>query len=206
MKKLLRNRFVVAGLVVVALGSVFFNSRKELRRALGPKFALGRKAVPKTAEPAGPVMPAAPLPPLPAGQSTIRRELARNRLERWLQAPDRDPFAYVKPAIPRSSIIATAKPETLKVSAIWRQAGQQFTVINGKVLREGEEAFGHTVERIENAAIFLRHPVNGEVRAEFPAFDHLPGAKPAPATAGPVPPPANEPAPRSVASHPQAGG
>ncbi len=202
MKKLLRNRFVVAGLVVVALGSVFFNSRKELRRALGPKFALGRKAVPKIGGAAGPVTPAAPLPVLPTGESTIRRELARSRMERWLQAPDRDPFAYLKPVNARPSIIPSAKPETMLVSAIWRQAGQQFAVINGRVLREGEEAFGHTVERIENGAVFLSHPANGEIRAEFPAFDRLPDAKAPTATAGPVPPPSAE----SGTRQPQAGG
>ena len=205
MKKLLRNRFFVAGLVVVALGSVFFNSRKELRRALGPRFAAGRKATPTPAANAVPATPAAPLPALPTGESTLRREVARNRMERWLQAPDRDPFAFVKPVSARPSIIATAKPDAFQVSAIWRQAGQQFAVINGKVLREGEEAFGYTVERIENGAIFLRHPANGEVRAEFPAFDRLPGAKTAPATAGPILPP-TEPAPRSASPHPQAGG
>lgn len=206
MKKLLRNRFFVAGLVVVALGSVFFNSRKELRRALGPRFAVGRKAAPKTTGEAPLPVPAAPLPAPQAGESTLRRNVARSRMERWLQAPDRDPFAYVKPAHARPSIVANAKPETMQVSAIWRQAGQQFAVINGKVLREGEEAFGYTVERIENGAIFLRHPVNGEMRAEFPAFDRLPGAKPAPVTAGPVPPPAGEPAARGIGPLPQAGG
>lgn len=205
MKKLLRNRFFVAGLVVVALGSVFFNSRKELRRALGPKFAAARKVAPKAADAVAPSAPTVPLPALPAGESTLRREVARGRMERWLQAPDRDPFAFVKPVNARPSIIAAAKPETMQVSAIWRQAGQQFAVINGKLLREGEEAFGYTVERIENGAIFLRHPANGEVRADFPAFDRLPGAKTAPVTAGPIVPPA-EPAPRSASPQPQAGG
>jgi len=205
MKKLLRNRFFVAGLVVVALGSVFVNSRKELRRALGPKFAAARKAAPKAADDAAPAPPAVPPPVLPAGESTLRRDVARSRMERWLQAPDRDPFAFITPVSTRPRFIATAKPETMRVSAIWRQAGQQFAVINGKLLREGDEASGYMVERIENSAVFLRHPANGEVRADFPAFDRLPGSKPAPVTAGPVQPPA-EPPPRSVNPQPEAGG
>ena len=182
MKKLLRNRFVVAGLVVVALGTVFFSLRKDLRRALGPRWAGSRKPVasgpvesrPMTViggapAPAAAAAPAAVLAPeKPLGPPTIKREVARSRVTRWVDAPERDPFALFASV---ATVKTTPKKAVaLNVSAIWRQSGQQLAVINGRMVREGDQAFDYTVERIESGAVFLRSAANGIARAEFPAF------------------------------------
>lgn len=172
MKKLLRNRFVVAGLVAVALASVFFSARKELRRALGPRWA----TFPKQTSPPPPAenLPAVAMPASGSTNSahengtTIRRELARSRQARWVEAPERDPFAvFAGVAVTRPD---PKKALAIQVSAIWRQSGQQLAVINGKLVREGDAAFDYTVERIESGAVFLRSPTTGIARAEFPSF------------------------------------
>lgn len=172
MKKLLRNRFAVAGLVVVALASVFFSARKELRRALGPRWTMFQKQ-------ASPPPPTENLPAVtmsassstnsaPKTGTTIRRELARSRQTRWVEAPERDPFAvFAGLAVTRPD---PKKALAIQVSAIWRQSGQQLAVINGKMVREGDAAFDYTVERIESGAVFLRSPTTGIARAEFPPF------------------------------------
>lgn len=175
MKKLLRNRLVVAGLVVVALASVFFSARKELRRALGPRWTAFQQPAspPSRAE----LAPAVPMPVSGStnvahgGSPTIRRELARSRQARWVEAPERDPFAIF-------SGLAVTRPDpkkalAIQVSAIWRQSGQQLAVINGRVVREGDQAFDYTVERIESGAVFLRSAADGVARAEFPAFSQF---------------------------------
>lgn len=182
MKKLLRNRFVVAGLVVVAVGTVFFSVRKDLRRALGPRWAGNRPAVanapvesrPMTVlggAPAAAALPATAAPERPLGPPTIKRDLARSRATRWVDAPERDPFALF-------ASVATVKTTPKKavaliVSAIWRQPGQQLAVLNGQLVREGDQAFDYTVERIESSAVFLRNAANGVARAEFPAFSQF---------------------------------
>lgn len=202
MKKLLSNRFAVVGLVVIALGSVLYNSRKELRRVFSPRLSATGKAVAAATEAVAtpPVMPGVPAP---TERPTIRRDVANSRQSRWLEAPDRDPFALLKPVAPSLGLTPAVKAESLRVSAIWRQAGQQFAIINGRLVREGEEAFGHTVERIEHTAVFLRHPSIGLVRADFPAFDRLSADKAATTTA------ANHPIPtsgRPSAVPPRVGG
>jgi hypothetical protein len=181
MNKLLRNRFVVAGLVVVALGTVFFSVRKDLRRALGPRWAGTRKPVANSPVESRPmkVIGGAPVavaatpaavvaPEKPLGPPTIKREVARSRVTRWVDAPERDPFALF-------ASVATVKTTPKKavaliVSAIWRQSGQQLAVLNGRLVKEGDQAFDYTVERIESGAVFLRSAANGVARAEFPAF------------------------------------
>ncbi len=183
MKKLLRNRFVVGGLVVVALGTVFFSVRKDLRRALGPRWAGTRQPVanaPVESRPmkvlggapvAAAATPAMVAPEKPLGPPTIKRDLARSRATRWVDAPERDPFALF-------ASVATVKTTPKKavaliVSAIWRQSGQQLAVLNGRLVKEGDQAFDYTVERIESGAVFLRSAANGVARAEFPAFSQF---------------------------------
>jgi hypothetical protein len=181
MNKLLRNRFVVAGLVVVALGTVFFSVRKDLRRALGPRWAGTRKPVANAPVESRPmkVIGGAPVavaatpaavvaPEKPLGPPTIKRELARSRVTRWVDAPERDPFALFASV---ATVKATPKKAVaLVVSGIWRQSGQQLAVLNGRLVKEGDQAFDYTVERIESGAVFLRSAANGVARAEFPAF------------------------------------
>lgn len=173
MKKLLNNRFVVAGMVVVALGSIFFHSRKDFRRALGPVRSAARidaNAAVQQAEAAlKPVpVPTTTAPAAPAAVKSIKREVALARMARWVEAPERDPFA-IFPATTVTKPVAKAAPP-VHVSAIWRQSGRHLAVINGQVFQEGDTAFDYTVERIENGAVFLRHSTGAE-RAEFPAFD-----------------------------------
>ena len=175
MKKLLRNRFVVAGLVVVALASVFFSARKELRRALGSRWAAFPKQVSPPLPAENPPTVAMPAPSstnsTPNRGTTIRREIARSRQARWVEAPERDPFAiFAGVAVTRPD---PKKALAIQVSAIWRQSGQQLAVINGRVVKEGDQAFDHTVERIESSAVFLRNAANAVARAEFPAFSEF---------------------------------
>lgn len=172
MKKFLNNRFVVAGMVVVALGSIFFHSRKDFRRALGPVRSAARidasAAVQQAEAVLKPALPPTTAPAAPAAVKSIKRDVALARMARWVEAPERDPFA-IFPAATVAKPVAKAAP-TIQVSAIWRQSGRHLAVINGKVFQEGDTAFDYTVERIENGAVFLRHSTGAE-RAEFPAFD-----------------------------------
>lgn len=176
MNKHLSNRFVVAGLVMVAIASVLYSTRKELKRAIGPRWASARKpaavAVKPSVSPAANALPALTAESDPSFHgSQINRELARSRQARWVESPERDPFAIF-------AGIAVTRPDpqkvmALNVSAIWRQSGQQLAVINGRMVKEGDEAFDYTVERIESGAVFLRNPQTGLARAEFPSFNNL---------------------------------
>jgi hypothetical protein len=188
---LLQNPAVVGALAVSALLIVGLQFRKPKRGAAKPGTvaaqSAGRKAngsatartAKGSADTAGarsvPESDPASLPPGeradPADETEIDIGYLNQRLAKWVESPNRDPFGYY-PKPPPSDLMTTSRTnasELLKVSAIWRQTGRRLAVINGKVLGESSEIQGFRVDQIDATVVRLTGPHGPDqiVLAEF---------------------------------------
>lgn len=169
MNKLLRNPIAVTVLAVVALGSVLWSFRGSFRRLARPVAQMAKPATNDRASAIEAALRA--VPPTGPAPRPINRTYARTQMSQWLDQPGRDPFMLYP--INTTPERWTNPPVELRIAAIWRQTGESFAVINGRVVREGEIAFDRTIERIESGLILLRGP-NGAERLEFPGFGPAP--------------------------------
>lgn len=75
--------------------------------------------------------------------------------------------------------------QLLTLRAVWRQSGSALAVVNGQILREGDQVQGFDLESIEADAVWVRS-TQGRERVTFsvpnPALSHITPAAPAPST------------------------
>ncbi|NLH72708.1 MAG: general secretion pathway protein GspB [Verrucomicrobia bacterium] len=149
--KLLQNPIVVVVLVVVAIALVVssFTPKSRPRRAAHPRATAAAKAEPDAntnAAAAATIKPERP----------IDLAYIEKRAQEWLEAPVRDPF-FAYELLKQSNRQATNPAVSLVLTAIWRQSGGAFAVINGTVCAEGDKIEGLRVERIEDDRVILEN-------------------------------------------------
>jgi len=147
MRKLLNNPWIVAPLALVALACATRSLWPErLSQGVAATLVVANKAepMPVDAPPAG-SLAAQPGDDLTALTGTSVR---------------RDPFA---PGTKTSSVVATveqAKPdfvETVHLSALWVQEGETYAVINGNIVRPGDEIGRVKIESASADGVWLAH-------------------------------------------------
>jgi len=168
--KLLQNPIAVVVLVIVAIALVVssFRPKSKSARVARPKATVTATTQPDAETNTPP--PATIKPERPIDLAYVE-EHARE----WMEAPARDPFfAYNLMKQPNPQ--ATNPPVRLVLTAIWRQSGGAFAVINGTVCTEGDKIEGFRVERIEDDRVILENNEWREV-VRFPggAGNELPG-------------------------------
>lgn len=118
-----------------------------------------------------------------------------------MEAPARDPF-FAYSWLSQLNRQGTNPPVKLELSAIWRQTGGTFAVINGMVCSEGDTVEGFRVERIEDDRVILE---NGEWR-EVVRFPGTISEEPVESEYPEEPKPAKEESTGPVAGHRQGFG
>lgn len=159
--KLLQNPIVVVVLVVVAIALAVssFKPKSRATRPARPKAAVAAKAEPE----AETKMQSEPTikPERPIDLAYIEKHA-----QEWMEAPARDPF-FAYNLLKQANRQATNPPVRLVLTAIWRQSGGAFAVINGTVCAEGDKVEGFRVERIEDDRVILENDEWREV-VRFP--------------------------------------
>lgn len=149
--KLLQNPIVVVVLVVVAIALAVssFKPKSRATRPARPKAAVAAKAEPE----AETKMQSEPTikPERPIDLAYIEKHA-----QEWMEAPARDPF-FAYNLLKQANRQATNPPVRLVLTAIWRQSGGAFAVINGTVCAEGDKVEGFRVERIEDDRVILEN-------------------------------------------------
>ncbi|MEK7677906.1 MAG: hypothetical protein AAB676_18915 [Verrucomicrobiota bacterium] len=176
MNKLLRNPYAVGLFVLLAVFLVY--------RTLFPR----RPAPPKTSTNSPPAALTVPQPLTTKVASPEPQVLPANPIDLtavdWIMARGRDPFKRTLSAAEEARQVAGAAPDILNLSAIWRQTGGRFAVINGQIVGEGETIEGFKVQSIENDSVQVQSPTGLE-RVSFKIATPPPAAQPIP-----TPPPA----------------
>jgi hypothetical protein len=171
--KILRSPWVTGVLVLVAVGVVFYQVvRPQLNRLLGsgsappaqpaPTAPAQQSAAPPQTGDARPATAVTQSRTLveedPARVAPINLAAIEQRFERWVEAPQRDPFLLVRPAsVADLAPSADAPPPTnnFRLKGIWQQTGSKIAAINNGVYREGDVIEGFRVERIEGSQVWL---------------------------------------------------
>jgi hypothetical protein len=186
--KLLRNPVVVSLLALVAVLLVLYQFFGEkLLRGRRPAAKPPAAAAAKTAS----VAPAKAAPPrakAAAKQGGKSAESASSpngtdagleagllpevdttfvvaRFQSWVNAPLRDPFMLLTPAVEDPAFFAgeTNSPvPTWTLNAIWNQTDSRLAVIDDKVCRVGDVIEGYELIRIENDEVWFQGPWRNE--------------------------------------------
>ncbi len=161
--KLLQNRWVTSGLVVVAAGVVFYQFAPQIRRhggAPAPRTvssALTESTVPSVPA-ANPRTPPASRP-IASAHTGLDLPYIQEHVSQWVDSPRRDPFLLLNVKRAESVLSRNDPPSPVaqwKLNAIWRQTGSRLAAINSGVYREGDSIHGYKVERIEDDQVVLR--------------------------------------------------
>jgi len=183
---ILRNKYVVIGLGVVALAMI--------ANSLKPLWQRGGRAAPATSARAQ-TQAAAPAS-IPVASNTATPSAARPQAEAALPdqrvdltqvgwtfngAPRRDPFQVMGPAPGNLARLYPPVSELMDLTAIWRQTGSSLAVINYKIVGEGDTVVAavdsrtggggsnllrFTVESIGGNSVWLEGP-SGREELEF---------------------------------------
>ncbi|MCX8108297.1 MAG: general secretion pathway protein GspB [Verrucomicrobiae bacterium] len=153
--KLLQNPVVVVVLVVAAVWVVVSASRPKTRPGRGSKPATSAKVESVQPQTTNQTVSVQIRPEKPIDIAYVEK-----RAREWMEAPARDPF-FAYALVRRTPPQGTNAPVRLVLSAIWRQSGGTFAVINGVVCGEGDRVEGFRVERIEDDRVIVE---NGEWR------------------------------------------
>lgn len=101
----------------------------------------------------------APVIPEPAPNPTAGASLDADRLEeiarKWLNGSGSDLFG-VPPPEPVPDPFASL--DQFHVSAIWREPGRQFAIINRRILRVGDSIQGFRLDHCDRDAVWLGGP------------------------------------------------
>lgn len=163
--KLLRNPIFVVLLLVAAIAVAYSSMKPKSRPARSSRPAAGAATnVAAKAKPAGKtnaVTAAAVRPERPIDVAYVEKHA-----QEWMEAPARDPF-FAYNLLKQANRQATNPPVRLVLTAIWRQTGGIFAVINGTVCSEGDKVEGFRVERIEDDRVILENDEWREV-VRFP--------------------------------------
>jgi hypothetical protein len=76
----------------------------------------------------------------------------------WVESPARDPFAPGEKLDRKREQAVRLALQRYKLSAIWRDAGKDFSVINGMVLAVGDTLEEFKIEAIEHDHVWLAGP------------------------------------------------
>lgn len=187
--KLMRNKFVVGALVLVAALLVFRNAIYPLLPDWGSKKkpASSAKAPSKPSVSTSSTTPkanpdttstrkaeqSAPFEErnLVLGDTPMNLKTIKNSVSRWIDAPSRDPFRGYYNAGTEE-----AAATVLTLTGIWRQTGQNLAVVNEKVMAVGEQIEGFTINSIEENHIWVQGP-NGLETVGFSDPTAPPAAK-----------------------------
>ncbi|HOK76605.1 MAG TPA: hypothetical protein PLW35_02665 [Verrucomicrobiota bacterium] len=163
--KLLRNPIFFVLLLVAAIAVAYSSLKPKSRPARSARPAAGAAAnVATKATQAGKtnaVKATAVRPERPIDVAYIEKHA-----QEWMEAPARDPF-FAYNLLKQPNRQATNPPVRLVLTAIWRQTGGIFAVINGTVCSEGDKVEGFRVERIEDDRVILENDEWREV-VRFP--------------------------------------
>jgi hypothetical protein len=175
--KLLQNPAVVIILAGLALGLVLKNAILPMIKRGGGARSLSRSAVPPAkaatvavqseARPAQPAVSGKeslaekPGESMPVPSADINLPEVLSGSTRWTASPRRDPFQFER----RGQDGPSAR-DLLKLSGIWRQANSTLAVLNNRVIHEGENILGFTVQTVESDRVWVQGP-NGRESLEF---------------------------------------
>ncbi|WP_100657714.1 hypothetical protein [Alteromonas flava] len=76
-------------------------------------------------------------------------------------APTADPTKPANLMLPTAELGAPTDESGLRVTAIMQKAETFFAIVNGKVMRVGDEGFGATVKSIDKDSVVLEIVTNG---------------------------------------------
>jgi len=151
--------------------SILNNPKFTGTLALGAVLALGwttanelyfkpnrsRRPVAPTPNPDGRTTPATNASPdtfVPAGKP-MDRPFVRSRYPRWIQAPNRNPFAITPPDPTHITQPSPTNPLPV-LSVISRGPAKSVVVLNGRTFVQGQETAGYRIDQIEDSAVILR--------------------------------------------------
>jgi len=168
---LMRNKYVVIGLGVVALLMLLNSFKPMWQRGRSRSSTASAKAQLQVAAPA-PVQLASNAPATHA--STPQGEAAEPapgiELSRvgWSfdGAPRRDPFQVIGPGATNLTRLYPPVSEVLTLTAIWWQSGIILAAVNGNVVSEGDTVKGFRIENIGLEGIWVNGP-DGREQLEF---------------------------------------
>jgi hypothetical protein len=159
--KLLRNPWVTAGLVVTAICVVGYQVypvsgiRARTPQSPTPRPVQANSLPPRIPDTATQNVKTVEQPET----SGVDRAYIQARLDKWLNAPARDPFWLVPQRLDKAGAKALASPiPRWKLRGIWSQTGGRVAAINDRVYTEGDIIDGYRIERIEDDQVWFQGP------------------------------------------------